>query len=59
VAKSVECPNAAEHTPAAAGYLEWHEWAEQKAKTHRQIRCKGCGLFAIWVPKRKRATADG
>lgn len=35
-----------------SGYIDWHEWAEKKTKTHKQIKCKGCGLFHIW--KRKR-----
>lgn len=41
------------HTPCPEGYLTWHEWAEKKSKTHEQERCPGCGLFAIWKPKRK------
>jgi len=41
----------AAHTPQPTGYLEWHEWADKKAKTHRQVRCPGCGLFQIWVRK--------
>lgn len=39
------------HTPAPAGYLAWHEWAEKKSRTHQQGRCPGCGLFLIWQPK--------
>ncbi len=39
------------HKPNIQGYIQWHEWAEDKGKTHRQIRCKGCDLFTIWVPK--------
>jgi hypothetical protein len=31
------CPNAANHTPAPTGYLEWQDWAAKKAKTHKQI----------------------
>lgn len=44
------CPNAAAHTPCPTGYLEHGEWAEKKMKTHHQIKCEGCGLYAIWVP---------
>jgi hypothetical protein len=33
------------------GYLAWHEWAEEKSKTHSQRRCPHCGLYAIWEPK--------
>jgi hypothetical protein len=46
-----ECPDVAAHTPCPSSYLGWHEWAEKMAKTHRQKRCPGCGLFVIWVPK--------
>jgi hypothetical protein len=45
------CPNADQHTPSPVGYLQWHAWAEEKARTHSQMRCDGCGRYAIWVPK--------
>ena len=47
------CPDRAKHTPCPEDYTLWHEWAEEKGKTHRQIRCAGCNLFTIWVPKLK------
>lgn len=47
-------PTSRLHTPSPTGYLQWHAWAEKKAKTHRQKRCPTCGLFAVWVPKKKR-----
>lgn len=46
------CPNAAAHTPEPKGYLAWHAWAARMAETHHQIRCSGCGRYAIWVPGR-------
>ncbi len=46
-----DCPNQQEHTPCPHDYPGWHAWAERKAKTHEQVRCLGCGLFAIWVRK--------
>lgn len=46
------------HTPCPEGYREWHEWAERKLRTHRQIRCPNCGLWAIWV-RRKPASQKG
>lgn len=42
---------AASHTPCPEGYLQWHQWAERQRKTHKQVRCAGCNLWAIWVQK--------
>lgn len=39
------------HTPSPEGYVEWHSWAERKAKTHKQVKCKSCGLYEIWSKK--------
>jgi hypothetical protein len=41
------CPDAAKyHAPdEPSGYLPWHDWAEEKAKTHKQTRCPTCGLY--------------
>jgi hypothetical protein len=47
------CPNEAKHTPSPPGYLQWHEWALQKSRRHKQIQCPGCGLYAIWVRRSK------
>lgn len=44
---------ACKHTKCPTGYLTWHEWADKKAKTHKQKRCPVCHLWKIWVPKRK------
>lgn len=46
---------ACKHTPSPSGYVEWHEWAERKAKTHDQTQCLVCGRWAIW---KKRRTDD-
>lgn len=46
------CPHLEDHTSCPEGYLEWHSWAEFMSKTHRQVRCCGCGLYAIWEPKK-------
>jgi hypothetical protein len=48
------CRLAKRHTKAPTTYIAWHDWAEKKSKTHRQIKCPGCGLYKIWVPKKKR-----
>ncbi len=54
------CALKAEHTPSPAGYIHWHTWAAKMVKTHNQKRCKGCGLYKIWVPKTKRKVkSDG
>jgi hypothetical protein len=39
------------HTPCPEGYLQWHEWARQASKTHAQVKCERCGLWAVWLPK--------
>lgn len=51
VAKPPTNPNCQPHTPEPTGYFAWHEWAERMTKTHKQIRCPGCGLWAIWTPR--------
>lgn len=43
------CPNLAAHVKdEPSGYLDWHEWAAKKRRTHKQTRCPGCGLYVIW-----------
>lgn len=49
--KSPKCPVEALHTTCPKDYLEWHKWAARMGKTHKQVKCKGCGLYAIWTPK--------
>jgi hypothetical protein len=49
-----ECPAHAKHTECPEGYLQWHAWAKRMSRTHRQIKCERCGLYAIWIPKQKR-----
>ena len=44
-----ECPNIANHTKCPDGYNDWHDWADQKARRHRQIKCPVCKRWAIWV----------
>ncbi len=41
----------ADHTPCPEDYLRWHDWAEDMAVTHKQVRCPDCELFKIWVRK--------
>jgi hypothetical protein len=49
------CPHFHDHTPTPEGYLQWHAWARKMSRTHRQERCSGCGLYAIWVPRKPLA----
>ena len=49
--KEKSCPNISQHTPQPEGYNEWHAWAHEMGKTHKQIRCNGCHLLQIWIPK--------
>lgn len=46
------------HTPHPSGYAEHEEWAERMMRTHRQARCVGCGLWAVWIPKRSKLTTE-
>lgn len=50
----VECPNFIDHAAEPSGYLQWHAWARKMQRTHRQVRCSGCGLFKIWIPRQRR-----
>jgi len=45
------CPEAHLHTKCPEGYAAWHEWTGRMGKTHKQIKCTGCGLYKIWVKK--------
>lgn len=48
------CANAAEHDPEVeygrATGTTFSEWAREKGKTHRPVRCSTCGLYRIWTP---------
>ncbi len=52
--REVLCPDRIHHTEAPRGYLQWHSWARRMGRTHRQVKCTGCGLYAIWVPKKHK-----
>lgn len=45
------CPKRDKHAICPEGYSNRHDWAKTMNKTHKQIKCDGCGLFAIWVEK--------
>lgn len=40
-----------DHDPEPAAYLAWHDWAEERSKTHKQARCEHCGLYVVWVKR--------
>lgn len=43
------CPDWEKHTMQPTDFLDWHAWAAEKSETHVQIKCRGCGRYAIWV----------
>ena len=53
-----KCPRERLHTKAPSSYLAWHEWAEKKGRRHYQVRCPGCGLYAIWKRKSPELETD-
>lgn len=40
------------HTKCPIGYIEWHDWAVKKMKTHDQKKCPNCGDLSIWYKKK-------
>lgn len=58
--REAECPNRAEHYDGSdqpRGYIGWHEWAEEKGKTHVPRQCPGCCLWKIWEPRKGASPA--
>jgi len=53
MAHEVLCPDRIHHTEVPQDYLAWHSWAKLMSKTHRQLKCAGCGRYLIWLPKQK------
>jgi len=52
VKEEKDCPLLVNHTPCPDDYVERALWAEKMMVSHKQQRCVGCGLYAVWVPKR-------
>lgn len=50
-----DCDHIEDHTACPSGYIQWHAWAEDMAKTHNNVKCAHCGFWAIWEPKAKTA----
>lgn len=51
ITNKITCPNESNHTKTPEGYIERSVWAQKMLKTHKQIQCKLCGLWAIWTTK--------
>ena len=49
------CPRAEDHDPEVEwgidADLTFSQWAREKSKTHRPVKCDGCGLFKCWEPR--------
>ncbi len=58
IASADACPWRDQHTPSPSGYLAWHTWAARMAQAHRQVRCKKCQRYAVWLVRgtNKRVT---
>lgn len=39
---------------APPGYIRRSEWAKKMGRTHNQRKCPECGLYKVWVLKKKR-----
>lgn len=46
------------HTPCPDSYRQWHSWAAHMNKTHQSTRCKSCGLWTVWVERKKRTRVE-
>lgn len=46
------------HTPMPDGYRDWAYVAEAWGKTRDQRQCRGCGLWAVWMPRAIRAPSN-
>ena len=55
--RNAECPNADNHTPHPSP-MQFGSWADEMSKTHDQIQCEVCDLWAIWVPRADRAEGE-
>ncbi len=51
---SGDCPDAEkpEHRPLVKDLDLDPEALKEQLRTHRQRRCKKCGFWAIWIPRR-------
>lgn len=47
------CPRDELHAPDEPNTTPalWTLWAEVKAEHFRQLKCPGCGLYKVWIPR--------
>jgi hypothetical protein len=45
------CPNVAVHADMPDGYAARSAWMAEKARTHVQSRCGGCGQWVVWTAR--------
>ena len=50
----LDCPREAEHNYGPSGYNDWHEWAKNRNRTHKNSRC-ACDRYLIWTPRKPAA----
>jgi hypothetical protein len=41
------------HAESPKGYIEFFNWCDEMNKTHKQIQCPVCGLYEVWIKRRK------
>lgn len=51
-----DCPNYEQHEPMPTAYVEFDGWGAKMNKTHKNVKCSGCGLYKIWVERTKKTT---
>jgi len=57
-AKPATTPECEPHEPSPSG-MAWFEWADRMARNgHRQRKCRGCGLYAVWEPGAREDSSD-
>jgi hypothetical protein len=57
--KGQDCPNYENHEPMPTGYVEFSVWGEKMNKTHKNVKCSGCGLYQIWELRKVSARPQG
>ena len=49
-----DCPNYANHEPMPRDYVSFDEHGKLLNKTRKNVKCPGCGLYKIWVPRKPK-----